>query len=529
MIPSKATKQYLERVLDDHRRYKRMSKKKLKRLIHKRAPGIYMHPDTNHHQFVMIYLGLKYPGFNFWASMGTGKTLVALTLLQYWWDSGCYERAVVCVLSDKAYDTWIRQRKQYGFTMPWRTLDGGTTLDKWEQIERFGNGVLMVAYPSLMHIVAKRGAKKRKGKPLKNAMLIDKKLLRKFTKGLDMVVWDEITKASNRSSLVFRIANQLSRSAQIRYGLAGRPIGRDVTKIWAQQFLVDRGKTFGPTLGMFRAAFFNSEKNRFAKSERVQTHTFNKALMPKLVDMLQHRSITYTEEECIDVPKFRSIIERVRLPYEASEYYKRCKDEIIAARGNMLETKNVFMRMRQISSGFMGFSDEDTGDRAQIELVENPKLERLLELVEEIPEDRQAIIFYEFTWSGRKITQALKEKDISHVWIWSGTKNPRGDLRTFTAGKRQIAVINNRIGSYSLDGLQCANYVFFYESPVSVIDRVQAERRVRRQGQKRIVWQYDLVVKGTMDQRILDFHAEGESIMKALKGNPKAVFRKSNG
>jgi len=88
-----------------------------------------------------------------------------------------------------------------------------------------------------------------------------------------------------------------------------------------------------------------------------------------------------------------------------------------------------------------------------------------------------------------------------------------------------LAVIQNRVGAFSLDGLQVANYCLFYESPISVIDREQAERRLRRQGQTRRVFQYDIVVKGSMDTKILAYHREGEELMKALLRNPGMLLK----
>ena len=44
---------------------------------------------------------------------------------------------------------------------------------------------------------------------------------------------------------------------------------------------------------------------------------------------------------------------------DAETYYRKAKDAIIAAKGNYRETKNAFLRMRQISSGFVGFHDEN--------------------------------------------------------------------------------------------------------------------------------------------------------------------------
>ncbi len=85
-------------------------------------------------------------------------------------------------------------------------------------------------------------------------------------------------------------------------------------------------------------------------------------------------------------------------------------------------------------------------------------------------------------------------------------------------------MVNNQVGAFSLDGLQVANYQFFYESPVGVIDREQAERRLVRQGQVHQVFRYDLIVKGSADAKILRFHREGESLLKSLLRNPSKVL-----
>jgi SNF2 family DNA or RNA helicase len=152
----------------------------------------------------------------------------------------------------------------------------------------------------------------------------------------------------------------------------------------------------------------------------------------------------------------------------------------------------------------------------------------LLELIGELRDDRKAVVFYDYTWSAKQITSSLSFLlDIKHIWLWSGTKNPRKQLHRFmTDPDCRVALINNKVGAFSLDGLQeVANYLFFYESPVGVIEREQAERRVRRQGQKRKVFQYDLIVPGSVDDRILDFHKEGRDLMATIRKDPTVLLK----
>jgi SNF2 family DNA or RNA helicase len=85
-------------------------------------------------------------------------------------------------------------------------------------------------------------------------------------------------------------------------------------------------------------------------------------------------------------------------------------------------------------------------------------------------------------------------------------------------------IIQSQKGSYGLN-LQAANYLFIYESPISVLDRTQLERRERRQGQKYTVFQYDLLMRNTADEAILRFHREGKSLYKNLVTDPESIIK----
>ena len=77
-------------------------------------------------------------------------------------------------------------------------------------------------------------------------------------------------------------------------------------------------------------------------------------------------------------------------------------------------------------------------------------------------------------------------------------------------------VVSNSMGAYSLN-LQMAKYLAFYESPVSPKIRKQAQRRVERQHSEHDkVFIYDMVTRGTYDERILEFHKEGEDLFEAI-------------
>lgn len=525
MIPKAVVDAFIGRARDDHRWIKRLSPKALDIELASLKPRPRLYAKARSHQKASFLLGVAYPRFGYWIDMGGGKTLLSLELLRYWWDCGRVRRALILVTSDKAYLTWEAQIAKFGIDLPYVFLDGSGE-DKWRQLESLDRGLVIVHYPGLVALLTRAVKDDRK-----THWVIDTSKLERFG-GFDAIVADESTKLGNSGSLTFRIVETLGRRAFAFYALAGRPFGRDPAMLWPQYLLLDGGETLGDTLGLFREAFFTAKKNRQAarrggrRGKYVMDYKFNRSKMGQLTRIIQHRSITYSTEEFPDMPpiSFTPIQERVTLPEEGAVYFKRLVDQVISASGNLSEMKSVFTRMRQLSSGFMAFRDDENGDRVELEFDQNPKLDRLVELLEEMPADRQAVVFYAFTHSGRRIIERLEKLNISAIWLWSGTKRPTDELKRFIGGKARVAVVNNQVGAYSLDGLQVANYAFFYESPVAVIDREQAERRLRRDGQKLHVFQYDLIVRDTVDDKILMFHQEGRSLYKELSKDPSKFF-----
>lgn len=525
MILKSAIKKYLNRDVDDHRWLKDLNHKEIDALLATLRPKPKFSTELRLHQKVCFYLGVTYPQFSFWLDMGSGKTLLMLELIKYWFRFGDMKRALVFVLSDKAFPTWENQIKRFDINIPAIALEGSSR-EKWHQLSTFDRGIVLATYPGAVAMCSVKGIKRR-GRKRKQGLSIDPNAVYDLIDGVGVFAMDESTKAGHSTSLIHEMCARISKRVECRYALAGRPFGRDPTMLFNQQLLIDHGETF-LTKGLFQAAFFSREHNHFARSRFSYNYTFQKSKLPQLSRLMQHRSISYKAKECVDLPPVTRTVEHVKIGKDIRSYLQESLKALKHAKGNKQEIEKVFIRMRQITSGFLGYKDDETGEKAQIAFPTNPKLEKQLDLIEELPFDRKAVIFYEFTWSARQLIDALKQLKHKSIWLWAGTKNARAELDKFMNDKEcRFAIIQNKVGAYSIDGLQeVANYGFVYESPVSVIDREQLEHRLIRQGQKQDkVFIYDLVVPNSVDERILEFHKEGESIMDILHRDPNRIFQ----
>jgi hypothetical protein len=519
MLHPRAIKEFLAREHDDHTWLKNVSSDELSAQL--KSLGfrpVRRDKPLDRHQMVMILLGIAYPRFAFWAAMGSGKTRVILELLNYFWQRNQFSRGLVLIPSESGVFSWVDQIEEWEIDIPFLPLGNGGTDEKRDQIEDFDEGLILATYNGAMWLFSKRHKKERRR--INNIYRA-----KKFGAAIDAIIPDESTKLGNQDSLIYRICRAMIRAEdgpKFVWPLAGRPFGRDPTMMWSQQFLVDEGESLGDTLGLFRAAFFDEKRGWF----KMYDYKFKEELRPKLTECIGHRSISYSIGECITLPKKVLIKRHVELPKSTRSYYEDAVKALWQARGDMTKAENAFLRMRQLSSGFLGTKDDETGEKAELTFPSNPKLDLLIDLVTEMPEDRKFVVFHDFTHSGRMISAAMKKAKVKTEWIWGGTKNTQDILRRFKRDPSLTGlVINSRIGSMVLN-LQIANYIFYFESPVGAIDRDQSEARVWRKGQTLPCFIYDLICRGTADQKILDFHSEGTGLLKALLRHPEILGRK---
>jgi hypothetical protein len=474
-------------------------------------------------QKICFLLGAAYPEILFMTDLGLGKTVVSLELFNYFLRIGTIRRGIVFCPTDELVESWEDEIVKWGFPFPYVSLRKGSSAQKWLTLATLtGDGLIIGTYAGIAAMVSKMVTRRdrnghdtghKRRQPLTE-------LLDKVGMHVDAVFFDQSTSVGDTGSLNYKVCKHFSLHAKVRYGLAGRAFGRDPAMIWAQLYLADHGRALGTQMGMFREAFYSKFFPKWGGTE----YTLRKKLQPTLSRFIASSSLRYSVEECVELPPKVKVIKACDFPVENWNYFIKARDELFASKGKFRECRNAFLRMRQISSGFVGFIDDESGERAQVEFAVNPKLELLMELVKEIPEDRKCVIFYEFNVSGQKISDALTKEKIKHGWLWGGTKDWTLIKESFnTDPKYRFLVANWRKASMGLN-LQVGSYELFYESPVGVVPRAEAEGRIHRTGQQHRCFIYDLVVKDSVDELILGFHATGGDLWKALVDNPQKTL-----
>lgn len=476
------------------------------------------------HQKVCLLIGAYRRQFGFFLDTGMGKTFLIIALFSYWEALARHRkdtrqrRWLILVPNKTNKDEWCREMAKHAPHFSIVKLEGSTEA-KWQTLADNPDCDFAVeTYAGLMRMVSSMVQDERKAAKKKK----DKKRLKwsgprinQLCKLFDGLIMDESIKVMNKSALPHRICYQIRQRLEaikgFAYELNGTPFGRDPEPIWGQVYLLDLGRSLGETLAIYRGAFFNEARGRWGEL----VYKFDKSKQQTLHNFLADRTIAYEADEG-DLPAVVPIKKIIRLPEDAEAYAAEAARMVKAAKGNYVESKNAFNRMRQISSGWLGYKDDDTGERASVNFRPNAKLEYLMDYIDVINPKYKIIIFHEYNYSGKLITDALTAEKIRWSWLYGKTKDHAAQLRSFTDGDARVLVLSNSAGSYGLN-LQIAKYGIYFEAPSSPIIRYQTRKRFERQeSPHKTVFRIDLVVEGTYDQTILDWHDEGKDLFDGI-------------
>lgn len=374
---------------------------------------------------------------------------------------------------------------------------------------------------------------------------------------------------SKRGKAIIRIADK----AEHRYILTGTPILNSAMDIFTQYRILDGGETFSlpdpdgngrrpMNFYEFRGIYFEDinkgmpAKNHFAKwMPRQETYEIlNRKIYSKAIRVLT--------ADCLDLPPLIRQTVDVELNPEQTRMYNEMKNEFItwvkehdygeiekkwkleaaksddpmfpnledwaklkgiefiprAVVAQMALTKS--LRLQQIVSGFV-----KTEDGVIVPVKENPRLEALEELLEDITPNHKVIVWATFQHNYKDIAQVCTNLKIPYVEIHGLIKDK--DRQTAedlfrTNEKYRVMIANQRAAGIAINMVEDKNIVkkgqrsfsIFYSKGFSYGDDLQAERRNYRGGSEvyENVTRIDLVATGTMDELVNQALADKKNI-----------------
>ena len=225
------------------------------------------------------------------------------------------------------------------------------------------------------------------------------------------------------------------------------------------------------------------------------------------VKMEPHCFIIRKEESDLDLPP--KVYEQlyVEMNPDQKRIYKELKEQLLSVYDEkeltVLNKVSLIGRLQQVTGGF--FPYEEDGQR-KVRLISNfnPKLQILKRDLEET--GNEIIIIWarfvaELKLIHKVLTETYPEKRIELYYGGTYQEDRPGIINAFKKGKVDIFVANQRTAGVGLN-LQKSHFHYFFSNSYSLEDRVQAEDRSHRVGQECSVLYKDLIIKGTVDEKV---------------------------
>lgn len=522
LISPQAIEAYLARPFNDYSFLKAVPREELRAYAAELGFRYVTEPRAN--QLVCNIIAAQEPRFLFYLDMGAGKSKERLDYIRFAKRHGRLQRALIGVPEFVHIDSWEEQIQEHAPDLRYVKLLGDKD-DRFELIDKKAD-IYLINYAGLAVYMSRLRKSRNKKGEVENKKNVYQDAAAEFASMFNIVHFDEIHRIRSSESLTFRLLGWLGAGAPVCTASTGTPFGRDLLMLWPQFKIVDDGETLG-ALGMFRAAFFDAKKRYFGGYD----YKFKAERAPDLRRLLANKSIVYEEHElAADLPKKTMLRVNVRMSPEQKMYYGRITDRLKEIKGDFKSLESIYIRFRQCASGFLSLKDDDES-RVELQMSPNPKLEALKQVAIDLPSSEKFLVFYQFHYSGGRIRALLDEMKIPWATLYGrsrmsgdGIKDPDGQYARFLEDKRcRVFVLQNQAGSEAINPQKVSRYAWFYERPDDPLTSQQAEKRIYRPGQTRPCFIGDLVMAGTVEEKLLRYVQESRDVRKAIFSGEEVI------
>ena len=426
--------------------------------------------------------------------MGTGKSKVLLDTVGILYDNHKIQGLLI-IAPKSVYSVWARTEIPTHFpflhtsdVIMWK--NSATTKFKLEMKRLMSDNKKFKIF--IMNIEAlQQGGK---------AMEAAYKFLKKFK---SLMVIDESSKIKNPNANRTKNIHILGELAPYRRILTGTPVTNNPLDVYSQLEFLNKNILGFSSFYSFRnryCVFHESVQNgRIVKFPKFYTN------LAELEQKVKKFSYRVTKDECLDLPEKVYLKRHCELTKEQKKVYDELKIQAMA----IIEDESVsftnklteILRLHQLCNGFVMSDDGNI-----IEYKNNEKLQNLKDIIEEC--QGKVIIWATYTYNIKMIEQFLKAEYGSEsvvTFYGQDSNEKRIEARESFQNSKKVRffVGNTQTGGMGLTLTNC-NTMVYYNNNYSYELREQSEARIHRISQQNKCTYIDIVVKDTIDEKVID-------------------------
>lgn len=433
-----------------------------------------------------------------WADVGTGKTAIALTVLDYWLTDGIAERALILAPLRVCQQVWRQEARE------------------WAHLYDLADDMRLVQG----HVAQRKALVESDARIL----LMNYELLPWFfmqypeAAGCDTLICDEIDKCKSPRSLRFKGGRRKVKGTTVRVpglqekcalfanrlGMTGTPVPNHLLDLWAQVFILDEGYRLGLEFDDYRDTLFRI-KNAFAT-----WHTYMPVAgaQEAVTSLLKDLTFRIELPEDASIPQVRELPPRViELSPQARKAYKELENYYITQvdEGTIsaVHAGALYGKLRQLAQGFV--YGEPLPEMIRVgpaNWLGMAKMYELQALISEL-QGQQLLIVYAFTAQLHKLRDTTGlAPGLKALHGGQTAKEARQVIESWNSGECELLAVQPMAAGHGLNlQLSHARHIAMLTLPESAGLYKQVLGRLVRLGNKaEVVTVHHFQTAGTIDE-----------------------------
>ncbi len=401
--------------------------------------------------------------------MGLGKTLQTIAHLATEKASGRMQDPCLIVAPTSLIGNWDREIRKFAPHLRTLTLHGAGRRQGYGSLARVD--VAITTYTTMLRDI-ERLEKQR----------------------FHVLVLDEAQAIKNPRGRMHAAVKRID--AAFPLCLSGTPIENNLDELWALIDVVAPGRL--GTAATFRQSYR-------IPIEKLGSETKMEALRRRVAPLILRRM---KEDVAPELPAKTRVVKSIDLGGRQRELYEAIRVAAHAEVRKVVRSKGIAASTVDILGAIMKLRQACCDPRlvrigSAREVERSAKLDALMTMVDDmLARGRRILVFSQFTSMLQIISAQLSARQVRHVTLTGATRDRQALVDEFQAGLAPVFLISLKAGGTGLN-LTRADTVIHYDPWWNPAAQAQATDRAYRIGQDKPVFVYDLIVAGSVEERIL--------------------------